>query len=82
MVRHALAQAPVRSRLVVVLDELAEYVLQMPPAADQEMVEKLTPDGPDPPFGECVRPVHVGCPLWGEVRTCLRSDCAPALASP
>jgi hypothetical protein len=45
----------VRAVLVVVLDVAAQDVNKVRAADDQEVVEALSADGPDPPFGDGVR---------------------------
>ena len=46
----------VRSLIVVMLDELSQYTIEMALAADQQPVEALSPGCPHEPFGKRVRP--------------------------
>ena len=43
-----------RPRLLVVLGELAQQVLQMPAAEDQYVIEDLAPDRPNPPLAKAL----------------------------
>jgi hypothetical protein len=47
--------ALVRTGHVVVVDELGEHPLEVKAAEDQQVVEPLSANGPDPAFGEGVR---------------------------
>jgi hypothetical protein len=51
-----LAEGPMRPVSVVVIDVLAEGVVQMSPAGDQDAVGALAPRAGDPPLADCVRP--------------------------
>jgi hypothetical protein len=52
LVGPALREALVRPSPVIVLDELGQHRLQVPPTEDQQVVECLAPCCPHPSFGE------------------------------
>ena len=51
----SLAEGPVRTVGVVVIDVFAEGVVEMPPAGDEDSVSALAPGTGDPPFADRVR---------------------------
>src|ERR1019366_8605831 len=55
-----LAEGSVRPVGVVVIDVLAERVVQMSPAGDEDAVGALAPRGGDPPLADRVRPRRPG----------------------
>jgi hypothetical protein len=61
-IRRSKVNAPVRPGTVVVLAVRVEDTLQMTPAGEQDVVEALSSNGPDPALREHVRP---RCPEWG-----------------
>lgn len=55
-IRDALAKSLVRSRPLVVLDVLAEHVIQVPTPHYQKVIERLSADARDPALREGIRP--------------------------
>ena len=53
-VGRSLVKALVRPGLVVVVDELGQHSLQVPPAEDQQVVEQLPTYGANPALGDRV----------------------------